>query len=142
MLEKYLCIEPSGEVRWIELERKPRYNAVYNGEEALSLKDLYPILDCSCCEQVRTCLRDIVIMVDESGRIKTPPKPHNEIASQLYLGWHFGGDDICGTAVVFALRPIPPYGEQDIFPLTPDQEEKVAQILGVELPPKEVSGNG
>ena len=44
MLEKYLCIEPSGELRWIQLERKPRYNAVYNGQEALSLKDLYPIL--------------------------------------------------------------------------------------------------
>ena len=141
MLEKYLCIEPSGEVRWIELERKPRFNGVYNGEEALSLKDLYPIIGCSCCELVRTCLRDIVIMVDECGRIKTPPKPHNEIASQLYLGWHFGGDDICGTAVVFALRFTPPYGEQDIFPLTPDQEVQVAQILGVPLPDKENSGH-
>lgn len=139
MLEKYLCIEPSGKVHWIELERKPRYDAVYNGQEAISLKDIYPILDCSCCEQVRTCLRDIVIMVDESGRVKTPPKPHNEIVSRLYLGWILGDDDIVGTAVVFALRPTPPYGERDIFPLTPDQEEKVAQILGVELPAKEVA---
>ena len=136
MIEKYLCIEPFGKVHWIELERKPRYNAVYNGQEAISLKDLYPILDCSCCEQVRTCLRDIVIMVDESGRVKTPPKPHNEIASQLYLGYHFAGDDICGTAVVFALRPTPPYGEQDLFPLTAAQELQLAQIIG-ELPDKE-----
>ena len=136
MLEKYLCIEPSGELRWIQLERKPRYGVVYNGQEAISLKDLYPILDCTCCETVRTCLRDIVILVDESGRIKNPPKPHNEVASQLYLGWHFAGDDICGTAVVFAVRPTPPFGEQDLFPLSEQEELKLASIIG-ELPPKE-----
>ena len=140
MLEKYLCIEPSGELRWIELERKPRFSPVYDGQEAISFKDLYPILDCSCCEQVRTCLRDIVILVDESGRIKTPPKPHNELASRLYLGWHFAGNDIVGTAVVFALRPTPPYGEWDLFPLTDVQELQLAQLIG-KLPPKEDSGH-
>lgn len=136
MFEKYLCIEPSGEMHWIQLERKSRDGPVYDGSVGISVRDLYPVIDCNCVEQVRTCLRDIVIMVDESGKVKLPPKPHNEVASQLYLGWHFGGDDICGTAVVFALRRTEPYGEWDLFPLSESDEFRLSTILGP-LPVKE-----
>ena len=40
MLEKHLVIYPSGELKWVELERLPRYNCVYHGEEVLSNDDI------------------------------------------------------------------------------------------------------
>lgn len=137
-LEKYLCIDPSGELRWIHLERKPRYGPVYNGAEAISLKDIYPILDCTLCEQVHTCIRGVVLIIDECGRIKDPPKPHNEVASQLYNGWHYAGVDIRGSAVVCALHPVPPDGELDLVPLSESQEFVLSSFIG-ELPSKEGS---
>lgn len=136
MMEMYLKIDPSGELSWIELERCARHDDIYCGAEALSIFDLYSVIGCSCVEPVRTVLPNIVIMVDESGRIKSPPKPHNELASRLYAGWLLGRDNIVGTAVVFALRPTEPIGELDLFPLTPAEESLLSLSLGAVLPDK------
>lgn len=123
MTEQYLVIEPSGEVRWEEIRR-----------EAL-LDRLHEIIDCDCVEQVRTIIPDLVLIVDESGRVKTPPKEHNELCSWLYMGWIVGVDDIVGTAVLATLKPVGPYHELDWFTIT-DRQKAFLLSLGFEIPDK------
>lgn len=136
MIEKHLLISPSGEISWIDLERKPNYGPVYNGDLALDLHQIYSVIGCSCVEQVRTVLSNIVLVIDESGKCKNPSQPHNELASQLYCGYQVGMDDICGPAIVMRLRRSGPYGEEDWFPLDPADLAKLSLFLGVKLPDK------
>lgn len=134
-MEKYLVIYPSGLMQWVELERKPRYNSVYNGDPALSMDDIRKVIDCSWLKLVHTVIPDVVMFVDEVGKILPQPKAHNELASRLYGGWepvHL--DDIRGTAVLFALRRSGLFGELDIFPLSPSQVAAVAQKMRVSIP--------
>lgn len=133
MIEKYLRIDPSGEISWIELERRPRHGPVYGGDEGISLSDLYSVIGCTCVEQVRSIIRDVVFFVDECGKIKDPPQALNPLASRLYVGSAYG-DPIVGPVVVFALRRTEPYGEQDIFPLSDHQLSLLSLCLGVKLP--------
>lgn len=123
-IEKYLCIYPSGKVQWIALDPAHR------------LDELHRIIGCSCVEQVRTTLKDIVIIIDDSGKIKDPPQPHNELASRLYAGWLYG-DDIVGPAVVMALHRVPPYWEEDWCQLSFDQLNKLSKVLCVKFDPVE-----
>ena len=128
MKERYLKIDPDGSLDWIELDRLPRHDEIYRGAEAIDLGDLYPIIGCSCVEQVYTVIPGVVIFVDESGKIKDPMQPLNPYASRLYAGAAHG-DFIHGPAVVAALRPTPPYGELDVFPLSEDQACDVITVL-------------
>ena len=128
MKEKYLKIPPDGILDWIELDRLPRHDEIYCGAEAIVLRDLHPIIGCSCVEQVYTVIPGVVIFVDESGKIKDPPQLLNPYASRLYAGAAHG-DFIHGTAVVAALRPTPPWGELDVFPLSEDQACDVLFVL-------------
>lgn len=134
MVEKHLLISPSGEISWIDLDRSPNYGPVYNGDPALNFDQIYSIIGCSCVEQVRTVLPDIVLVVDESGKLKDPPQSHNELASRLYYGYHVGFDDICGPALVMRIRRSGPYGEEDWSSLDPADLAKLPLFLGVELP--------
>ena len=136
MIEKHLLFSPSGEISWIDLERKPNYGPVYQGDPALDFDQIYSVIGCSCVEQVRTVLPNIVLVIDESGKLKDPPQPHNELASRLYYGYHVGMDDICGPAIVMALRRSGPYGEEDWFPLDSADLAKLTLFLGVLLPDK------
>lgn len=131
MAEKYLRIDPSGEISWVDIDRVP-YS--WCDGEGMDLQQIYNHIGCSCMEQVRTVLPGIVLLVDESGRIKDPPQRHNEIASRLYYGWLIGKDDIVGPALVCALRPTEPYGELDLFPLDSVELAKLSLCLGVALP--------
>lgn len=131
MSERLLKIDPSGEISWVSIDRKP-YN--WTVGDGFSLNQIYAAIDCSCVEQVRTVLPGIVLLVDESGRIKDPPKPHNEIASRLYAGWISGWDDIVGSALICALRPVPPLMEHDWCVLNHAELLKLSLFLGVELP--------
>ncbi len=133
MLEKYLKIDPSGELSWIELERCARHNKFYLGAESLDVRDLYPVIGCSCVEMVCSRIRGVVFMVDESGKIKDPMQPLNPLASKLYAGAPYG-DMIHGPVVLFSLRPTPPIGEQDLFPLTQNELNLVSVCLGVKIP--------
>lgn len=133
MLEKYLRIDPSGEITWIELERLPRYDEIYCGAEAVSILDLHPVIGCDCVEMVRSVIPGIVFFVDESGRIKDPPQALNPLVSRLYAGTAYG-DPIVGPAVLFAVRRTEPYGEEDIFPLSESQLSILSLALGVQLP--------
>lgn len=136
MVEKHLLISPSGEISWIDLERKPNYGPVYNGDLALDLDQIHAVIGCSCVEQVRTVLPNIVLIIDESGKLKDPPQPHNELASLLYYGYHVGLDDICGPVIVMRLRRSGPYGEEDWHSLDQADLAKLSLFLGVELPDK------
>lgn len=122
-MNKYLVFEPDGSMRWEEIDR------------ARLLQGLHKIINCDCVEQVRTVINNLVLIVDESGRIKTPPKEHNDLASCLYLGWILGSDNIVGTAVLASLEvdPESEYGELDWFPVN-DQHQQMLKSLGIELP--------
>lgn len=124
-MDKYLVIYPSGELRWVELS---------SGRHRLD--QMHDIIGCSCVEQVRTMIPGICIVIDESGKIKMPPQPHNELASRLYYGYKVGMANIVGPAVVCALRPTGPYQELDWFPLDPSELAKLSLCLGVKLPDK------
>lgn len=137
MIEHYLCVFPSGELRWIPLERCVRYDDFYDGELSLLLSDLYPVIGCNCVEQVSSIISGVVFVVDESGRIKDPPQPLNPLASRFYAGTAYG-DPIVGPAVFFFMRPSGPLQELDLFPLDPVQEHFVEAVLGKRLPPKPV----
>lgn len=132
-MEFYLKIDPDGTVSWIPLYRKPIYGPIYNGAEGIELRDLYSVIGCSCVEQVYSRIRGVVFMVDESGKVKTPMQPLNPLASKLYAGAPYG-DMIHGPVVLFSLRPTPPIGEFDLFPLSQDELFRVSLCLGVEIP--------
>lgn len=76
----------------------------------------------------------IVILIDESGKMKTLPQAHNELASRLYAGYLYGFDNIVGPAIVCAMRPTPPMCEHDLFPLCARELQQLSVILGVHLP--------
>ena len=132
MSEKYLRIDPSGAISWINIDRGP-----YEFDpsiEGLNIDQIYAAIGCSCFEQVRTVIPGIVLLVDESGKMKTPPQRHNELASRFYLGYLRGLDNIAGPAIVAAMRPTPPIGEYHLFPLLPSELLKVELILGKKVP--------
>ena len=138
MTEKYLKIDPSGEISWIQIDRVP-----YSFDPSIlgpSGDQIRAAIGCSSYEIVRTVLRGISIVVDESGKIKNPPQRHNHLASQLYGGWLMGLDNIAGPAIVFAERLTEPYGEMDLFPLSPVNLARLSLCLGVPIP-EEVSGD-
>ena len=126
---KHLLIHPSGEMEWVELDRERRYDDIYEGEYAYNLNQIYQHLDCFCFEQVSLRLPDIVILIDECGKISFPPREHNELASRLYGGYPLY-DDIVGPALFFR-REGP-----NIRPLLPYDEARLSLFLGVELPDK------
>lgn len=131
MTEKYLRIDPSGEISWIDIDRVP-YE--WCNAEGVNIDQIYAAIGCSCFEQVRTIIPGVVILVDESGKVKDPPQRHNELASRLYYGYLRGMDDIAGPAIVCAMRPTEPIGELDLFPLNPVELAKLSLCLGVQLP--------
>lgn len=131
MSDKFLRIDPSGDITWINIDRVP-YE--WTDGDGLSLDQIYSAIGCSCMEQVCTVLPGIVILVDECGKLKSPPQRHNELASRLYYGWLCGMDNIAGPAIVCSLRPTEPYGELDLFPLDHVELAKLSLCLGVQLP--------
>lgn len=121
MTEKFHVIYPSGEIRLEEINR------------AYLLDRMHEIIGCDCLEQVRTIVPGLVMIVDESGKIKDPPQDHNELASLLYMGYLKGPDDICGPAILASLQPSGPYDEMDWFPIT-HFHYTVLHMMGYELP--------
>lgn len=121
-LDPYLLIEPNGNLRWIRLLTGCCFCA-----------QMYDYIGCSCVEMVRTVLPDIVIFVDECGKIKDPPQPYAPLASKLYLGSQFG-DPIVGPVIVCKLVPVGPYLELDCVPLSPADLARLSLFLGVPIP--------
>ena len=104
-MERYLVIEPSGELRWIHTEREQL------------LQTFYAAIGCDCIETVGTVVPNIYMIVDESGKIKTPPQEHNERASRLYAGYMnwSRANNIAGPAILASIGIV--NGEPDIVPL-------------------------
>lgn len=129
LTNKHLLIHPSGQMEWVELHRERRYDVIYCGDYAYDLHEIYRVLGIEFFEQVSLKLPGIVILIDEIGKVRTPPQEHNELASRLYGGYQFG-DDIVGPALFF--RRVGP----DIAPLLPSDEARLSLFLGVKLPEK------
>ena len=129
MKVKNLVIYPSGTLEWVELDYDRRYDDIYEGEYAYDLDQFYKVIGCDCVEQVSLRIPDVVILIDESGKIKVPAQKHNELVSRLYGGYAFG-DDIVGPAIFF--RQVGP----NLCPLLPVDEARLSLCLGVELPKK------
>lgn len=123
MQDKYLVIHPSGDLSWMEAELDH------------FLDRCYETIGCSFVEQVWTNVRNMVIWVDEVGKLKNPPQPHNELASRLYAGYEYG-DNIVGPAVVCGLHRVPPYMELDVCPPDETQLAILSLIFGKEIPDK------
>lgn len=132
-MEKHLMIYPSGDLCWVEVERKP-YEWIEG--EGLDQSRLHELIGCNFLEQVRTVLPNIVLVIDESGKLKSPPQAHNELASRLYLGYINGVEDIVGPALICSLRPCEPYGEYDWSELSPADIARLSLFLGVVIPDK------
>ncbi len=86
-MAKYLFIPVVGEVKALELQ------------EPININEVYQIIGCDCFETVRVICSDIVMMLDESGKIKTPAKLVNPRASMLYSGIGYG-DYIVGDVLI------------------------------------------
>ena len=128
-VDKHLVIYPSGEMKWVELHRARKFDDIYCGDYAYDLNEIYRVIGADFFEQVSLQLPGIVILIDECGKVKTPPQEHNELASRLYGGYPFG-DDIVGPAIFF--KQIGP----NIYPLEPVDEARLSLFLGVKLPDK------
>ena len=102
-MEKYIVIDPDGSTRWIEIDRS---NMMHEFCQAIGTNSL---------ENVRTIYPDVCLIVDELGKIRNPPQPHNAVASSFYQGWIIGDDDIVGPAIVAAIHLVD--GEPDWVPL-------------------------
>ena len=129
MKVKHLVIYPSGDMKWVDLDFERRFDDIYEGEYAHDIDQIHDVLQCDCFEQVSLCIPGIVILIDESGKIKRPPLSHNELVSRLYGGYEFG-DDIVGPALFY--RQVGP----NIIPLQPADEARLSLFLGVRLPEK------
>lgn len=102
--EKYLVIDPDGSTRWIQIERENM------------LREFHAAVRSDSLENVRSTVRDVCLIVDEVGKLRNPPQPHNELASLLYAGWIMGTDDIVGPAIVAAIHLVD--GESDWVPVS------------------------
>ena len=77
MAERYMVLETTGEIRWIETERE---NMIKAFTEAIG---------CERLENVRTIIPDVCMIVDEEGKVKAQPQELNASATCL----HWGGLD-------------------------------------------------
>lgn len=116
--ERYLCIYPDGSLKWILVAPKNLCSAFCKA------------IGCDWLENVYTVLPDIVIIVDEVGKVKQNPQRLNPIASKLYAGTHYG-DPIVGPAVVAAIHIRD--GESDWVPLTVPELIKLQNFLQIDL---------
>lgn len=123
MKERYLVIYPNGKLKWI----------LADGDELVPA--FRRVIGCNWLENVYTVLPDIVIIVDEVGKVRQNPQRLNPIASRLYAGTQFG-DPIVGPAVVAAIHLRD--GDLDWVPLTVPELIKVRNFLQIDLPDQEV----
>ena len=126
----YLVIEPDGSKRWEYIEHSTWQD------------QLHDIIGCDCVEQVHTIKHGLIMIIDESGRIKKPPKEHNHLASCFYLGFLWkrcSPYNIVGTVVFADLVPSGEFDrEQTWGPCGAESLEWIAEITrGIPPCPKE-----
>lgn len=116
--ERFLVIYPDGSLRWILTDRRGMCEAFRKA------------IGCNWLENVYTVLPDIVIIVDEVGKVKQNRQRVNLVASQLYRGSLYG-DMIHGPAVVAAIHLVD--GESDWVPCTVPELLRVQSFLQIDL---------
>lgn len=116
--ERFLVIDPDGSLRWIFSDRRGMCEVFRKA------------IGCNWLEKVYTVLPDIVIIVDEVGKVKLNPQRFNPVASRLYRGSLYG-DMIHGPAVVAAIHLVD--GEPDWVPCTPPELLRVQSFLQIDL---------
>lgn len=117
---EFLVIETDGSLRWIQTN------------PFRLCEDFYNAIGCDWLENVYTVLDDIVLIVDEVGKVKSVPQDFNPLASRLYGGFLYG-DYIAGPAVVAAIHLVD--GESDWVPLNTSELVRLSVFLGIEIPP-------
>lgn len=120
-LEKYLRLDPSGDVSWITIDCDH------------FLDGLREAIGCDWLENVRLP-GGVCAIVDEVGKIKDPPQSVNPLASVLYPGTAYG-DPLCGPVVFARIALVD--GESDWCPLLPFQLSMLQSVLGIEIPDQE-----
>jgi len=118
MKERYLVIYPDGSLKWILTEPDNLCPAFRKA------------IGCDWLENVYTILQDIVIIVDEVGKVRQNPQKLNPVVSRLYAGTPYG-DPIVGPAVVAAIHLRD--GESDWVPLTVPELIKLQNFLQIDL---------
>ena len=113
--ETYFKIDHTGKVSRLQIDRMDMR------------PEFYLSLDCKSLKNVRTVLRDVCLIVDECGKIKTPAKPVNEYASCFYKGAIYGLDYICGDVIIAAIHLVD--GDPDWVPLTMRELVAVSRYL-------------
>lgn len=122
-LEKYLRLDPSGELSWITIDREH------------FLEGLYEAIGCTCVEHVQL-LHDLECIVDESGFFHDYQKA-NLYASPLYAGWD-RGVPLVGP-VVFVRTGFAHNRELDWFPLGVVDLMRLHHYLHLPIPDQEVA---
>ena len=112
-----MVIDPDGSTRWIEIER------------CNMLQEFHKAIGTDMLENVRTIFDHICLIVDELGKIRKPPKPHNDVASDFYRGWIMYDDDIVGSAIVAAIHLVD--GEPDWVPLNQEEQQIVEGHMAI-----------
>lgn len=115
---RFLVIYPDGKLKWLDTDRKHMCD---NFRKAIG---------CNWLENVYTVLPDIVIIVDEVGKVKQDPQPYNPVASRLYRG-SLCGDFIHGPAVVAAIHHY--NGESDWVPPSLHELFRLQNYLQIDL---------
>lgn len=100
MEHKYLCLRANGAADWVTI-RDDKF-----------VDDVHKILGIDCFEIVNTFIQDLVMIVDESGKLKERWWERiNYAASHLYPGSQYGdpiaGDVILAYRVNEDLIPVP-----------------------------------
>ena len=116
-MRKCILIKTNFEYEVVELPEDDTFNS-----------EVYKLLDCECWEGVPGCFGTYLIL-DESGKIKNPPKDANPLASLLYASLPlFNGDILAGDVLVSTIG-YNSEGESDIVSLSDSQLNRVLNCL-------------
>ena len=118
-MRKCILIKTNFEYEVVELPDDDTFNS-----------EVHKLLDCECWEGVPGCFGTYLIL-DESGKIKNPPKDANPLASLLYSSVPlFIGDVLAGDVLVSTIG-CNSEGESDIVSLSDFQINRVLSCLSL-----------
>ena len=106
------------------------YEVVELPEDDSFNSEVYKLLNCECWEGVPGCFGTYLIL-DESGKIKNPPKEANPLASLLYSSALLFNNDILAGNVLVSTIGYNTDGESDIVSLSDFQLNRVLNCLSL-----------
>ena len=115
-MRKCILIKTNLEFEVVELPEDDTFN-----------DEVYKLLDCECWEGVPGVF-ETYLMVDESGKLKRPPKKENLLACSLYAGFIFGEDVLVGDVLVSTIGKNED-GESDLVSLSDRKLECIMAFL-------------